>query len=195
MTDCPDGMMRDLLPEYARGVLGAPDALRVAAHLATCAECRAELVLLGRVHDSLSLGVPPVDVASIVRALPAAPRRSARPAAFAWKHWHWQYAAAAAALVMVAGGGMMWRGAPDGAATRLADSSHVRAAVRPESTPPSPASAHADEGISFGGGLSDLSVEDLQTLLGQMSSIKALPSTDPESMTPVIATNEGGKTL
>ena len=56
-------------------------------------------------------------------------------------------------------------------------------------------SAHADEGISFGGGLSDLSVEDLQTLLGQMSSIKALPSTDPESMTPVIATNEGGKTL
>jgi len=58
----------------------------------------------------------------------------------------------------------------------------------------SPASSRAEDGISFGGGLSDLSVNDLQALLGQMDSVRTLPSTDPESMTPVIM-NEGGKTL
>jgi hypothetical protein len=53
--------------------------------------------------------------------------------------------------------------------------------------------AGARDGISFGGGLSDLSVTDLQALLVQMDSVKTLPSRDPASMTPVIDVKEGGK--
>ncbi|MDP1891139.1 MAG: zf-HC2 domain-containing protein, partial [Gemmatimonadaceae bacterium] len=70
MTDCPNGVMRDLLPEYAHGVLGADDAARVAEHLAACAMCRAELALFGRVQGALAMGVPRMDVAAIVAALP-----------------------------------------------------------------------------------------------------------------------------
>ncbi|MDP1892315.1 MAG: hypothetical protein Q8K55_15615, partial [Gemmatimonadaceae bacterium] len=110
-----------------------------------------------------------------------------------WVSRHvWQYAAAAG-LVLVVGGGIVWRSAPDAELVRVADSSFVAVAAGAESTQ-TPASARTDDGISFGGGLSDLSVNDLQALLGQMDSVRTLPSMDPESMTPVIM-NEGGKTL
>lgn len=192
MTDCPDGLMRDLLPEYARGVLGADDAARVAGHLAACAMCRAELALLGRVQDGLSLGVPRMDVAAIVAALPR-PQPSVRVMPRRWVSRHvWQYAAAAG-LVLVAGGGIVWRRAPDREAVRVADSSRVAVVPGAESTQSS-ASVLPANGITFGGGLSDLSLNDLQALLGQMDSVRTLPSMDPESMTPVIM-NEGGKTL
>lgn len=196
MTDCPNGLMRDLLPEYAHGVLGADDAARVGEHLAACARCRAELALLKRVQDGLALGVPRMNVAAIVAALPRAPLQpqpAVRVMPPRWVRRHvWQYAAAAG-LVLVVGGGIVWRRAPDAEAVRVADSSFVVVAAGAESTQ-TPASSRAEDGISFGGGLSDLSVNDLQALLGQMDSVRTLPSTDPESMTPVIM-NEGGKTL
>src|SRR5512133_1917191 len=104
MTDCPNDLMRDLLPEYALGVLGADDAARVAEHLGACAECRAELALLDRVQDGLALGVPRMDVAAIVAALPK-PQPAVRvmPRRVVSRHV-WQYAAAAG-LVLVVGGG------------------------------------------------------------------------------------------
>jgi anti-sigma factor RsiW len=183
--------MRDLLPEYAHGVLGAADAAQVAEHLASCGECRAELALLTRVQGALALGVPRMDVAAIAAALPkATPVVRVMPRRWVSRHV-WQYAAAAG-LVLIVGGGIVWRGAPATDAVRVADSSHVVAAAGPESTQ-SPAVRSVD-GITFGGGLSDLSLNDLQALLGQMDSVRTLPSTDPESMTPVIL-NEGGKTL
>jgi anti-sigma factor RsiW len=183
--------MRDLLPEYAHGVLGAADAARVAEHLASCGECRAELALLTRVQGALALGVPRMDVAAIAAALPkATPVVRVMPRRRVSRHV-WQYAAAAG-LVLIVGGGIVWRRAPATDAVRVADSSHVVAAAGPESAQ-SPAVRSVD-GITFGGGLSDLSLNDLQALLGQMDSVRTLPSTDPESMTPVIM-NEGGKTL
>ncbi len=191
MTDCANVLMRDLLPEYAHGVLGADDTARVAAHLAACDACRAELALIGRVQDGLALGVRRVDVAAIVGALPAplpaVPAVRAMP-----RRWVsrpvWQYAAAAG-LVLVVGGGIVLRRAPDGASARVADSSYVGARLGTQAS-----EAEPDVGITFGGGLSDLSLDDLQALLGQLDSVRTLPSTDPESMTPVIAINEGGMT-
>lgn len=190
MTDCPNGVMRDLLPEYARGVLEGERRAQVAAHVAACVLCREELALLERVEVALSRGAPRVDVAAIVAALPkppavvrAVPRRQVSRT--------WQYAAAAG-LVLAVGSGVVLRRGPDGSAARVADSSHVSARARVESLP---STARPEDGITFGGGLSDLSVNDLQLLLGQMDSVRTLPSTDPESMTPVIAMNEGGKTL
>ena len=191
MTDCPDGVIRDLLPEYALGLLAMPEARLVEAHVASCAACAEELALLQSARAGLALGVSRVDIAAIAAALPLAPgARTARPMLRrAITRRTWEYAAAAG-LVLAVGSGLVWQRATGGPSARVADSSHVRS--------PSPAaleSAGTQDGITFGGGLSDLSVDDLQLLLGQMDSVKTLPSTDPESMTPVIAMNEGGKTL
>jgi hypothetical protein len=144
------------------------------------------------VQGALALGVPRMDVAAISAALPKAPP-AVRVMPRRWVSRHvWQYAAAAG-LVLIVGGGIVWRRAPEADAVRVADSSHVAALAGTESTQ-SPAAVRSVDGITFGGGLSDLSLNDLQALLGQMDSVRTLPSTDPESMTPVIM-NEGGKTL
>lgn len=194
MTDCPNGTVRDLLPEYAHGLLEGSDAALVAAHLAECAVCREELELLKQVRDGLTRGAPRVDVAAIVRALPTA--GTPAPRVLAPRRWvsrHvWQYASAAG-LILVAGIGIVWKYAPDGQVTRVADSSHV--ATTAADATPVPVPVSADDGITFGGGLSDLSLDDLQLLLGQMDSLRTLPSSDPQSVTPVIAINDGGKTL
>ncbi len=199
MTDCPNGEMRDLLPEYAHGVLGAEDTARVAAHVAACDDCRAELALIGRVRESVTLGVPRTNVAAIVGALPAPRAASGKPALYAsprrdvaWKTW--QYAAAAG-LVLAVGSGVVWQRTSVGTGARFADSSQVRTSPAPAETTHATAPLTPEDGITFGGGLSDLSLNDLQALLGQMDSLKTLPSTDPQSVTPVIASNEGGKTL
>ena len=193
MTDCPNGLMRDLLPEYALGVLAEEDAARVAAHVAECDACRAELALLARARASFALAAPRVDVAAIVSALPSpSPSRARGATAPSWVRRHaWQYAMAAGLLLAV-GGGIVWRGAPHATRAPLADTTLARGATAPEST--APAAAAVDDGITFGGGLSDLSLDDLQKLMGQMDSVRTLPSRDPESVTIVIA-NEGGRTL
>ena len=196
MTDCPNGLMRDQLPEYVHGVLAVDAAALVEAHLATCADCRAEVALLGNVRTALSQGTPVMDVAAIVAALPA-PIRAARraPRRFAMVAG-WQYAAAAA-LVLAVGSTAVWRGAPDQVGQRVADSSS--AVVVPGNTvavqADVPVSEKAENGMTFGGGLSDLSLNDLESLLGQMDSVRTLPSSNPESMTPVITVKEGGKSL
>jgi anti-sigma factor RsiW len=183
--------MRDLLPEYALGVLGEEDAARVAAHVAACDACRAELALLARARTGFALAAPRVDVAAIVSALPSAPR-SGRAVAPSWMRRHaWQYATAAGLLLAV-GGGIVWRSAPQAARAPQADTTLARGVAVPEST--AQAVPASDDGITFGGGLSDLSLDDLQKLMGQLDSVRTLPSKDPESVTIVIA-NEGGKTL
>ena len=192
MTDCPNGLMRDLLPEYALGVLGEEDAARVAAHVAACDACGAELALLARARTSFALAAPRLDVAAIVSALPSPPR-SDRTVAPSWVRRHvWQYATAAGLLLAV-GGGIVWRRAPQATHALQADTTLALLGVAvPEST--AQAVPASDDGITFGGGLSDLSLDDLQKLMGQMDSVRTLPSKDPESVTIVIA-NEGGKTL
>ena len=193
MTDCPNGVMRDQLPAYVHGLLSAADASSVDAHLEGCEDCRAEVALLGKARVALSLGVPRIDVASVVAALPAsrvtrrkAPRRFA--VAATWKY------AAAAALVLAVGSSALWYRTSDVTVQRVADSSSV--VMVPETTASvAPAPGQPEDGITFGGGLSDLSLDDLQSLLGQLDSVKTLPSTNPESMTPIIALKEGGKSL
>lgn len=207
MTDCPNGMIRDQLPEYVHGVVSADSAAQVGAHLAQCAECRAEVAVLGSVRAAISQFTPLVDVTRIVSLLPAPPtatpgvlmpRLTARraPRRFA-ATGVWQYAAAAA-LVLAVGSSVLWRSAVEPVAERVADSSRATALpigatlVVPANTPESVQSAN---GMTFGGGLSDLSLNDLESLLGQLDSVRTLPSSYPESMTPVITVKEGGKSL
>jgi anti-sigma factor RsiW len=75
MRECHDADVRDLLPELVRGTLGPTERARVAAHVAGCASCRAEVALLGDVRALHPL--PPVNAARIVAALPRSPRAPA----------------------------------------------------------------------------------------------------------------------
>ena len=96
MTDCPNGAMRDLLPDLLHDRLSPVERREVEAHLASCADCRAELALLGDLRASLRQA-PVVDVARIAASVPAYRPVVARRA------WMGQRAAAAVAL-LVAGG-------------------------------------------------------------------------------------------
>ena len=78
---------------------------------------------------------------------------------------------------------------------RVADSSGTTVPGTTAALAAGAAVAQSENGMTFGGGLSDLSLDDLQSLLGQMDSVRTLPSSDPSSMTPVLTVNEGGKSL
>lgn len=196
MTECPDGLMRDQLPEYVHGTLSAEAAARVDRHLEGCAACREELAVLKWARAVTAQRTPVVDVASIVAALPAPPSKVLvlKPRLRSLSIRGWQYAAAAV-VVLAVGTTTMWRAAPVANPVRVADSATVAVpGTLAIDTPVAIASpTDAREGMSFGGGLSDLSVTDLQALLIQMDSVKTLPSRDPASMTPVIEVKEGGK--
>src|SRR6266700_7256570 len=77
MRDCADGNMRDLLPGFVHGTLPHAERAVVAAHLEGCADCAAEVELIG--HAANAFSVPAVDVDRIVRALPQAPPSMRRP--------------------------------------------------------------------------------------------------------------------
>jgi hypothetical protein len=78
MRECASGEIRDVLPEFAAERLSGAERGRVAAHVATCAACAAELDLLRAARRAMSRGVPAIDVAGIVAALPKPPA-AARP--------------------------------------------------------------------------------------------------------------------
>jgi hypothetical protein len=81
MSECRNEDLRDLLPDLAAERLASSERARVASHVATCAACTAELELLRAARRVMSRGVPVVDVARIVAALPHPPvAADARPA-------------------------------------------------------------------------------------------------------------------
>ena len=95
MTECPNGALRDLLPELVHGRLSPAVRREVEAHVASCAECAAELALLRGLRASMAR-VPHVDPARIAAAIPA----YRPPVRHAWGGWR----AAAAIMAIVAGG-------------------------------------------------------------------------------------------
>src|SRR5262245_53912957 len=69
MFDCANVEMRELLPELAAGTLDDATRARVERHVASCAECAAELETLRLVRSAYA-ATPAVDVRRIVAALP-----------------------------------------------------------------------------------------------------------------------------
>ena len=208
MNDCPDGDMRDLLPEYANGVLPAVMHNQVAAHLAGCTDCAAEVDLIrtvGTVYPT-----PKVDLARIVGALPQ-PMRQTHGWAGRFRLQQWRIAAG---IGMIAIGGIsvaLLRSTMHSAATpMLAPTPMVVqppvAAVSPAMQPSaptelaqrSPRSTPVEMGeLSFGGGLSDLSDAQLKSLLREIDSLDGAPSAEPEvHATPIVPAvvppHEGG---
>jgi anti-sigma factor RsiW len=99
MTDCPNGDIRDLLPDLLHGRLGAAERAEVEAHLRECADCREELELLRSMRGALRR-VAAVDVDSIVANIPPYRAPARRVSARSWGGWR-----IAAAVTLLAVGG------------------------------------------------------------------------------------------
>ena len=182
MTDCPNAEMRDMLPLLAAGRLADEERRTIEAHLRTCADCRAELALVERVRATTAR-VPAVDVARVsdaIRGASRAARRVPSPAP-SWRRWRVGVAAAAAVVL-----GLL---AYDGRATNDADGPAPTAAASAGAGTASGgagAGASTEEGLSFGGGLADLSTDELAQLVASLDDIDLLPSADPRPVAPEI---------
>src|SRR5690349_15845135 len=98
MTECPNGDIRDLLPDLLHGRLGAAERADVEAHLRGCEECRDELELLRTMRSVLGRA-PAVDVDAIVAGIPAY-RVPVKRTSRSWGGWR-----VAAAVTLLAAGG------------------------------------------------------------------------------------------
>jgi hypothetical protein len=79
MRNCQNADLRDELPDFAADRMTGTDRARVAAHIAECVECAAEVELLRGAHRAMTRDLPRIDVARIMAALPAPPHATARP--------------------------------------------------------------------------------------------------------------------
>jgi anti-sigma factor RsiW len=216
MNDCPNADVRDLLPDLLHGRLDEATRAMVESHVAGCAECRAELALLGDLRASTAR-TPALNLAAIAAAVPA----YRAPVRRSWVGWR---TAAAVTLVVVGASSII---VTQRIGTRSPDSLLV-AAERPVAAPlvgpkdsvvlgsvadvpvprdsfvPSTGNssavpvrtmpAPAVRELAMGGGsLTDLSDRELASLLKEIESLDAVPSTDVESV-PIapIAPRRGG---
>lgn len=210
MNDCPNADIRDLLPDLVHGRLDAGTRATVEAHMAGCADCRAELALLRDLRASLRR-TPRLDLAAIAAALPAyrAPIRRS------WVGWR----TAAAITMLVAGGSsvaLLQRNvaprvdtvsvapapassvsdpvsAPVAAPSTVPGSAPVQGALpetlAPVARQPFVAAAPVARGpasggreLAMGGGsLNDLSDRELTSLLKDIESLDVVPSVEVDN--------------
>jgi hypothetical protein len=210
MNDCPNADVRDLLPDLVHGRLDAETRASVESHVGSCADCRAELVLLRELRASTNR-VPTVDVAAIAASLPAYRSQSRR----SWVGWR----TAAAVTLIVAGGSSIivtqriGVHQPDSVAVVKTPVDSPAPVTQPAveaiaTTPPAvtaprhhessaaapPREPAGGELAMSAGTLTDLSDRELTSLLKDIESLDAVPSTDVESV-PVspVAPHRGGR--
>jgi hypothetical protein len=195
MNDCVNAEIRDQLPDLVHDRLGAAERAVVLAHVESCIDCRDELQLLRDARAMYARGVPRVDVAYVVGALPKAPAAHptrelpARPRARTWSDWR----IAAAVTLLIAGGGsyaVMRSGQPD----ILMDTTAMVATI-PESTMldsslaaigdlAAMVSPDDDRPAEVGATdvrLGDLDEEQLTALLNEIDNLRAVPASEPEA--------------
>lgn len=195
MNDCVNAEIRDQLPDLVHDRLGAAERTVVLAHVESCIDCRDELQLLRDARAMYARGVPRVDVAYVVGALPKAPAAHptrelpARPRARTWSDWR----IAAAITLLIAGGGsyaVMRSGQPD----ILMDTTAMVATI-PESTMldsslaaigdlAAMVSPDDDRPAEVGATdvrLGDLDEEQLTALLNEIDNLRAVPASEPEA--------------
>jgi len=220
MIDCPNGDVRDLLPDYLHDRLESSARMSVEQHLAGCAACREELALLRDLRGTLQ-HAPRIDVAAVAAAIPAY-----RPAAR--KGWASGWRVAAAITAIAVGGASiavlsrMQRheqiaGAPVTVPPNLAP--YVGPTENPATTPqpmpapqPAPVVAGATPSVTHpepsvkpapapsgqelamaGGTIADLSDGELSDLLGDIESLDAVPSTEVESTESLLTGRHRGR--
>jgi anti-sigma factor RsiW len=179
MHDIDRDAMRDRLPDLLHGQLPEVEATALERAVLADAELSRELAVLRRVEAALHRA-PAVDIAAIVRALPAAPspvvaapidelavRRAAK------RPWiSTRFARAAAVLVVVGGGTMVsvWGGR---------DGSNV-AGVPPIAVESIAAGSGAMQ-LGLGTSTDELSVEQLRALEADIRSLDGLPSDESDA--------------
>lgn len=198
MTDCPDAEMRDLLPDVVHGALDESARMRVEAHLATCATCRAELALLQRIHGSLMRPVP-LDVERIASALPRAAAARPRPVLVQWRRAAAIAIAAIGLTALVLGQSFRNRGTPSASSTVVAREPATPDVTNPvvvaaPSTPAAGSSAlrptgsgapqPAVRGLSLAGGVAGLGAADLEILLSELDSFDGVTEAEPAELAP-----------
>jgi hypothetical protein len=190
MNDCPNGYVRDLLPDLLHDRLAPAERRSVQIHVDGCVDCRAELVLLGELWATMHR-VHAVNVAVIAAALPAY-RAGTKPVRRSWVGWR-----TAAAITMVVAGGtsvaLVSRGVGGSSDSLAARSTAAIGAANATSSiangekASTPVAAEAPTGgrelAMAGGSLGELSDRELSTLLDGIESLDALPSTDVDGMT------------
>ena len=145
-----------------------------------------------------------VDIRRIVKSLPAAPRRGRSGGWTAGREW---LIAAAVGFVVIGAVSVislrdMFSARPGGGSPAAPPAASAAvAATKPAPMPQAPvapslplaAPKPASASISFGGGLGDLTDEQLDTLLGEIDALDALPTVEPEThLIPIIVPDEGG---
>lgn len=200
MNDCVNAEIRDQLPDLVHDRLAAAERAIVVAHVEGCVDCRDELQLLRDAQAMFARGVPHVDVAYVVGALPKAPAaRAARSVAArsskrTWSDWR----IAAAVTLLIAGGGsyaVMKTRLPDVVTDTAAVVAAVSEGTTPESTMldssfaavPDLAAMIApddDRPSAIGAAdvrLGDLDEEQLTALLNDIDNLRAVPASEPEA--------------
>jgi anti-sigma factor RsiW len=168
MIDCPNGEIRDHLPDFVHDHLNATARAAVAAHIAHCGACAAELALLRELRGTLRHG-PTIDVARIVAALPA-PSRLSRDGR---RRFDWRVAAAIAVLVAggtsaaILGGRLRQHQVPE---PQIARTAPEAPRLRPVAT----------SGVSIDADLAEATPVELQALLDDLETFDGLPAGDPE---------------
>ena len=175
MTDCPNGDIRDLLPDLLHGRLGAAERAEVESHLRECADCRDELQLLRTMRSALR-SAPAVDVGAIVATIPPyrAPAQPGR--VHTWSGWR-----IAAAVTLLAAGGTSVVVARNG--------DHGRVTV---ATSPAPA---ARELALAGGTIGELDDSELSALIDDIGTLNAMTPSDVDNAAaagPLAPTSPGG---
>jgi hypothetical protein len=169
MRDCPDGAMRDLLPGYVNETLPERERAMVAAHLATCADCAAEVELIRSARAAYP--APAVNVLRIVAAVPSRASVERRlPRAPDPRRW---LVAAAAAFVLLGGVTML----------ALRDSGGGSYLENGRSTASTAVNGRKGSGGGFSiDGTSELNSDQLRKLLQAIDTVSVLPSREPETL-------------
>ena len=175
MTDCPNGDIRDLLPDLLHGRLGAASRAQVEAHLHECEDCRDELELLRSMRSALRRG-PVVNVDRIVAEVPAYRAPIHQRPALSRGVWR---TAAAITLLAVGGTSVVVARSGDRQPTTLA-------------VAPAPATR---ELALAGGSIAELDDSELSALIDDISSIDAVTPADADNAAvagPIAPTTPGG---
>jgi len=205
MTDCPNGEVRDALPDYLHDHLEPARRREVESHLAGCEVCRDELSLLHAMRATTGRA-PVVDTKAIAAAIPPYRAPVGRGWATGWR-------AAAAVVALVVGGTSVALLRARAPAVHEDTRPYVQTAAAPDrepettvvappsgvSTPPSsvapsgpPATTVANTELALGGGsITDLSDGELSALVEGIESLDAVPSTEVEGDAPMPLGREG----
>lgn len=161
MNDCQNVEFREALPDLAHDLLPATERARIQQHLEDCEDCTAELAIVRAVLAGAV--APTVDVSRIVAAIPPYRRRALR-----MRRVYLELAAAC--LVGAIGISTFARHE----SSTLPAGSHPAAAGT---------ATRAASGLALVS-TSDLSDAGLEQLTQELDQLQAMPTADPESVTP-----------